>query len=76
VAVDGPVSQREADRHLQVIRAIFEAASQQAGAADPQETGHQLQIVFMGAMVATSRGDHDTAQRVRTMTELLLESSR
>jgi hypothetical protein len=76
VAVDAPVSHREGDRHLQVIRAIFEAASQQAGAADPQETGHQLQIVLMGAMVATSRGDHDTAQRARAMTELLLESSR
>ena len=59
-----------------MIRAVFEAASQQAGAADPQETGHQLQILLMGAIVSAGRGDHDTAQRVRVMTELLLESSR
>jgi hypothetical protein len=58
-----------------VVRAIFEVASQRAGAADPEETGHQLQILLMGAIVAASRGDHD-AERVRVMTELLLESSR
>jgi hypothetical protein len=59
-----------------VIRAIFEAASQQAGAADPAETGHQLQILLMGAIVSAGRGDRDTAQRVRVMTELLLKRSR
>ena len=74
MAVDG--SRREADRHLEVIRAIFEAAAQRAGAADPEETGHQLQILLMGAIVSASRGDETTPQRVRALTELLLDSSR
>ncbi|HWX97801.1 MAG TPA: hypothetical protein VNZ01_13250 [Solirubrobacteraceae bacterium] len=59
-----------------MIRAILEVASQQAGAANPEETGHQLQILMMGAIVAASRGDDDTPRRVRAMTELLLERSR
>ena len=76
MAVDGPGPRREADRHLEVIRAILEAAARHAGAADPEETGHQLQILLMGAIVSASRGDDETAQRVRVLTELLLESSR
>jgi hypothetical protein len=69
------VAQRETDRHLEVVRAVLEVASQRAGATDPQETGHQLQILLIGAMVAASSGDHD-ARRVRAMTTLLLEGSR
>jgi hypothetical protein len=58
-----------------VIRAIFEAAAQRAGSADPQETGHQLQILLMGAIVSASRGDEETPERVRALTGLLLDSS-
>jgi hypothetical protein len=67
---------RATDPHLDVIRAIFEAASQRAGAADPAETGHQLQILMMGAIVSASCGDGAAAHRARGLTELLLESSR
>jgi hypothetical protein len=59
-----------------VIRAIFEAAAEQAGAANPVETGHQLQILLMGAIVSASRGDRDAPQRVRALTDLLLQSAR
>jgi hypothetical protein len=59
-----------------VIRAIFEATARQAGAADPVETGHQLQILLMGAIVSASRGDHDAAQRVGALADLLLERAR
>jgi hypothetical protein len=59
-----------------VIRAIFEAAAEQAGAIDPQETGHNLQILLMGAIVSASRGDHEAAERVRVLAQLLLERSR
>jgi hypothetical protein len=76
VAVDAPGPYLEADRHPEVIRAIFEAAARQAGAADPEETGHQLQILLMGAIVSASRGDPEAPQRVRALTDLLLESSR
>jgi hypothetical protein len=75
VAVDIRASHREAGLDLEVVRAILEVASERAGAADPQEAGHQLQILLIGAIVAASCGDHD-AGRVRAMTELLLESSR
>jgi hypothetical protein len=76
VAVDGPGADREADRHLGVVRAILEVAAHQSGAVDPEQTGHQLQILLMGAIVSASRGDREAAQRVRVLTELLLESSR
>jgi len=78
---DGPESDRvaegpESDRHLEVIRAVFEAAAREAGAADPQETGHHLQILLMGGIVSASRGDQQAPERVRMMAELLLERSR
>jgi hypothetical protein len=76
VAADGPGADAEADRHLRVIRAILEVAARQAGAVDPEETGHQLQILLMGAVVSATGGDLQAAQRVRTLTELLLDSSR
>jgi hypothetical protein len=59
-----------------VIRAIFEAAARHAGAADPVETGHQLQILLMGAIVSASRGDRDAARRVGALADLLLERAR
>jgi hypothetical protein len=76
VAVDGPGADRDADRDLRVIRTILEVAARQAGAVDPEETGHQLQILLMGAIVSATGGDRQAAQRVRLLTELLLESSR
>ena len=45
-------------------------------APDPVETGHQLQILLMGAIVSASRGDHDAAQRVGALADLLLERAR
>jgi hypothetical protein len=65
-----------ADRHLGVVRAIFEVAARQAGAVHPEETGHQLQILLIGAIVSARCGDRQAPLRVRVLTELLLESSR
>jgi hypothetical protein len=76
VDTDGPGAHQKTDRHLQVIRAFLEAAAQQAGSVDPEETGHQLQILLMGAIVSASTGDREAARRVRVLTDLLLESSR
>jgi hypothetical protein len=59
-----------------VIRAVLEVAARQAGAVDPEETGHQLQILMMGAVLSAEGGDGEAAQRARALTELLLESSR
>ena len=59
-----------------MIRGILEVAARQAGAVDPEETGHQLQILLMGAVVSATGGDREAAQRVRALTELLLDSSR
>jgi hypothetical protein len=64
------------DRHLGVIRALLEAAARQAGAVDPVQTGHHLQILLMGAVVSATGGDREAARRVRALAELLLESSR
>lgn len=72
----GPPHRPEADRHLEVIRAVFEAAARQAGASDPQETGHQLQILLIGGIVSASRGDEQAPERVRLMADVLLERSR
>jgi hypothetical protein len=74
--LDGRALDGEMDGNLEVIRAIFEAAAQQAGAVDPEETGHQLQILLMGAIVSANRGDSEAASRARVLAELLLESSR
>jgi hypothetical protein len=76
VYVDGPGGRAQADRHLEVLRAVFEAAAREAGAVDPEETGHRLQILLMGGIVSASRGDLQAPERVRMMAELLLERSR
>jgi hypothetical protein len=72
----GPGADLDADRHLGVIRAVLEVAARQAGAVDPKETGHQLQILMMGAVLSAEGGDGEAAQRARELTELLLKSSR
>jgi hypothetical protein len=74
--VDGAPERPESDLHLDVIRAVFEAAAREAGAASPRETGHQLQILLIGGIVSASRGDRRAPERVRMMAELLLERSR
>jgi hypothetical protein len=76
VRLDGAADRPESDRHLEVIRAIFEAAAQEAGAADARETGHHLQILLIGGIVSASRGDEQAPERVRMMAELVLERSR
>jgi hypothetical protein len=59
-----------------VIRAIFEVAARHAGASDPVEAGHQLQILLVGGIVSASRGDRDAAPRVGALADLLLERAR
>ncbi len=55
---------------------MLEAYAEQAGAANPQEAGHQLQILMMGAVVSAGRGDDEAARRARALAELLLDCSR
>lgn len=54
---------------------MFEIVAREAGAADPPETAHQLQILLSGGLVA-SVIDERTPERVREMAEVLLQRSR
>jgi AcrR family transcriptional regulator len=63
---------KETLRHLTIIRRILESYAEQAGASDPQETSHQLQILVMGAIVSASRADVDAARRARPLVDALL----
>jgi AcrR family transcriptional regulator len=71
---DDPI-RHGAVRHLDVIRKLLETYAEQAGAVNPRETGYQLQVLMMGAIVSACRGDRDAALRARALVELLLESS-
>jgi AcrR family transcriptional regulator len=68
-----PVYQ-EAVRHLDMILNVLEAYAEDAGAEDPQEVGHQLQILAMGAIVSARRGDLEAARRARVLAESLLQA--
>jgi hypothetical protein len=61
---------------LDVTAGMLETYAEQAGAANPQEAGHQLQILMMGAVVSAGRGDDEAARRARSLAELLLDCSR
>jgi AcrR family transcriptional regulator len=61
-------------RHLSVIRAILAGYAEQAGAANPEEIGDQLQILAMGAIVSADRGDRHAARRARGLAELLVKA--
>lgn len=63
---------KETLRHLEIIRRILERYAEQAGASDPRETSHQLQILVMGAIVSASRADVDAARRARPLVDALL----
>ncbi len=62
-------------RHLGVMQAILEGYADEAGAANPRETGQQLQILMMGAVMSAGRGDSEAARRARALAELALELS-
>lgn len=55
---------------------MLEAAARQAGAVDPEQAGHQLQVLLIGAMVSANSGDRAAPHRARALTELLLENAR
>jgi AcrR family transcriptional regulator len=69
-----PVHQA-AIRHLDSIRTMLEGYARQAGAPNPREVAHQLQILMMGAIVAASRGDGQAARRARALAIPLLDAS-
>jgi AcrR family transcriptional regulator len=73
---NGNVVHQAAIRHLEVIRAILERYAEQAGAANPSEMAHQLQVLMMGAIVSARRGDLHSARRARSLAEVLLDRSR
>jgi hypothetical protein len=72
---DIPIHQANASQ-LGVAAATLEDYAEEAGAADPEETGCKLQILVTGAIVSAGRGDEEAARRARALAERLLESSR
>lgn len=68
------VIHKEAARHLDVVRAMLERYAEQAGASNPAETGCQLQVLMMGAIVSARRGDIRSARRARALAEVLIDS--
>ncbi len=58
--------------HLAVVRELLVGYAEQAGARDPEEVGHQLQLLLMGAIVSASRGDTEAARRARPFAQALL----
>jgi hypothetical protein len=72
---DMPIHQANASQ-LGVTAATLEDYAEEAGAADPEETGCKLQILVTGAIVSAGRGDEQAARRARALAERLLESSR
>jgi AcrR family transcriptional regulator len=64
---------RAAVRHLGSVLKTLEGYAEQAGATNPKEAAHQLQVLMMGAIVSASRGDRDAARRARPLAKLLLE---
>jgi AcrR family transcriptional regulator len=71
---DNPIH-REAVRHLGVVRQILQRYGAQAGARNPEETGYQMQILMMGAIVSARAGDLEAGRRARVFAALLLENS-
>jgi AcrR family transcriptional regulator len=68
-----PIHQ-EAARQLELIRTIVRDQADQAGAGDPENTAHQLQILMMGAIVSATRGDLDAGRRAGELARMLLDS--
>lgn len=63
---------RDTAGRLGVSAAVLEGYARQAGAANPREAGHQLQILIMGAIVSAGAGDDEAARHARSLAELLL----
>jgi len=72
---DSPVHQ-EARSRLDAVRSILQGWVEEAGAKDPEQTAHQLQIILMGSIVSAGRADVDAARRARPLVASLLASSR
>jgi AcrR family transcriptional regulator len=72
---DNPVH-AEAVRFLDEIKSVMEQYAGEAGARDPAEAAHQLQILMMGTIMSATRGDLDAAQHVRPIAEHVLASAR
>jgi AcrR family transcriptional regulator len=67
---------RAAVHHLAVIRELLVGYAEDAGASNPEEVGHQLQILLMGSIVAAGRGDTEAALRARPLAASLLAGER
>ena len=66
---------REAGRCLGAVRELVAGYAAEAGAADPEETASQLQMLMIGAIVSARHGDHEAARRARRAASRLLETS-
>jgi AcrR family transcriptional regulator len=58
--------------HLAVIRELLVGYAEDAGASNPEEVGHQLQVLLMGSIVAAGGGDTQAALRARPLAAALL----
>ena len=58
--------------HLQNIRSFIGDLATQAGIADPEAFARAWHILMKGSIVAAMEGDHEAAQRAKTLAQLLL----
>jgi len=58
--------------HLQNIRSFLGDLATQAGIADPEAFARTWHILMKGSIVAAMEGDHEAAQRAKTLAQLLL----
>jgi AcrR family transcriptional regulator len=58
--------------HLQNIRSFLGDLATQAGIADPDAFARTWHILMKGSIVAAMEGDHEAAQRAKTLAQLLL----
>ena len=61
--------------HLQNIRSFLSDLATQAGIADPEAFARAWHILMNGSIVAAMEGDHEAAQRAKTLAQLLLHQA-
>jgi AcrR family transcriptional regulator len=62
--------------HLANIRAVVCRLAEQAGLREPASFARSLHILMKGSIVSAAEGDHQAAQRARTMACLLIDHHR
>jgi AcrR family transcriptional regulator len=63
---------RAAIRHLAVVQGLLQSYCEQAGASEPEEAAHALEILLMGSIVSAARADLDAARTARGLVAAVL----